>query len=197
SPANFSRRLACPPHRPRPRPAAPANFTIVHLHSVFLWPTWFAARSARKAEVPYLISPRGMLIKDLIEQKSRLVKSIWLRLIEKSNLESASAIHATSTLEAEELRRFGWLLRRIATIPNGIDEIEQFDEENISSDVKEIAAEQPLVLFLGRISWKKGLDRLLTAFALSHVGRLAIVGPDDEKLVPRLAKLARDLKIAD
>jgi glycosyltransferase involved in cell wall biosynthesis len=138
-----------------------------------------------------------MLVKDLIQKKSRLVKSIWLRLIEKSNLESASAIHATSMLEAEELRRFGWSLKRIATIPNGIDEVGPFHEENISSDVREIAEEQPLVLFLGRISWKKGLDRLLNAFALSHVGRLAIVGPDDEKLVPRLAKLARDLEIAD
>jgi glycosyltransferase involved in cell wall biosynthesis len=138
-----------------------------------------------------------MLVRDLIERKSRLAKSIWLRLVEKSNLESASAIHATSTLEAEELRHFGWRLRRIATIPNGIDEVEQFDEENISADVRQIAAEQPLVLFLGRISWKKGLDRLLTALAVSHVGRLAIVGPDDEKLVPHLANLARDLQIAD
>jgi glycosyltransferase involved in cell wall biosynthesis len=138
-----------------------------------------------------------MLVKGLIEQKSHLVKSIWLRLIEKSNLESAAAIHATSGLEAEELRRFGWRLKRIATIPNGIDEVAQFDEKNISADVKEIAAEQPLVLFLGRISWKKGLDRLLNAFALSHRGKLAIVGPDDEKLAPQLTKVARELQIAD
>jgi glycosyltransferase involved in cell wall biosynthesis len=191
------RRLYWSPSLARALRANVAGFTVVHLHSVFLWPTWFAARSAIKARVPYLISPRGMLVKDLIEKKSRLVKSIWLRLIEKSNLEGASAIHATSMLEVEELRRFGWPLARIATIPNGIDEVGPFHEENVSSDVKEIAREQPLVLFLGRISWKKGLDRLLNAFALSHVGRLAIVGPDDEKLVPHLAKLARDLQIAD
>src|SRR5262249_22959154 len=111
-------------------------------------------------------------------------------------LEGASAIHVTSTVEAEELRRFGWPLRRVATIPNGIDPGEQFDEKKISPDVKEIAHEQPLVLFLGRISWKKGLDRLLSALAFSELGKLAIVGPDDEELVPHLAKVARELKIA-
>ena len=195
--SQYFRRLYWSPALARALTTDLTSFKVVHLHSVFLWPTWAAARSAKKAKVPYLISPRGMLVKNLIEQKSRLAKTAWLRLIEKSNLESASAIHATSVLEAEEVQRFGWRLKQIATIPNGVDEVDQFDEENISEDVKEIAAEQPLILFLGRISWKKGLDRLLNAFALSHLGKLAIVGPDDEKLTPQLAKLARDLQIAD
>jgi glycosyltransferase involved in cell wall biosynthesis len=195
--SQYFRRLYWSPALRRALSTDVTNFKVVHLHSVFLWPTWAAARSAKRAKVPYLISPRGMLVKNLIEQKSRLAKTAWLRLIEKSNLEGASAIHATSVLEAEEVQRFGWRLKQIVTIPNGVDEVDQFDEENISEDVKEIVAEQPLVLFLGRISWKKGLDRLLNAFALSHLGRLAIVGPDDEKLTPQLARVARDLQIAD
>jgi glycosyltransferase involved in cell wall biosynthesis len=196
-PSEYLRRLYWSPALAAALTAEVASFTIVHLHSVFLWPTWFAARSAKKAKVPYVISPRGMLVKDLIEQKSKLAKSMWLRLIEKSNFEGASAIHVTSTLEAEELRRFGWRLKRIATIPNGIDAVEQFDEKKISPDVIEVAREQPLVLFLGRISWKKGLDRLLSAFASLHLGKLAIVGPDDENLAPQLVKAARDLQIAN
>jgi glycosyltransferase involved in cell wall biosynthesis len=172
-----------------------AEFDLVHLHSVFLWPTWAVARMARKAAIPHVISPRGMLVKDLIKRRSPLVKSAWINVIEKSNIERASAIHATSELEAHELRRFQWRLPDIAIIPNGVDEIKAFADSELSTDVREIAAEQPLVLFLGRVSWKKGLDRLLEAFALSPLGTLAIVGPDDENLVPRLSQLARRLNI--
>ena len=67
----------------------------------------------------------------------------------------------------------------------------------ISADVDAIAATQPLVLFLGRLSWKKGLDRLLHAFVHSRSGKLAVVGTDDESLAPRVEKLAADLGIAD
>ena len=196
-PSEHFRRLYWSPPLARALDADLAGFKVVHLHSVFLWPTWAAARRARNARVPYLISPRGMLVKDLIERKNRLVKSAWLKLIEKSNLEQASAVHATSELEAQELQRFGWRLPRVATIPNGIEEIVRFGEHQVSADVKEMAVGRPLVLFLGRISWKKGLDRLLNAFALTHLRKLAIVGPDDEKLVPRLVQRARELQIAD
>jgi glycosyltransferase involved in cell wall biosynthesis len=50
---------------------------------------------------------------------------------------------------------------------------------------------------LGRLSWKKGLDRLLQAFARIRSGTLAVVGPDDENFAPKLVKLAAELRIAD
>ena len=77
------------------------TFDAVHLHSVFLWPTWAAARAARKAHVPYVLAPRGMLIKDLIGRRNRLAKSTWIHLIERSNVENATAVHLTSQLEVE------------------------------------------------------------------------------------------------
>lgn len=173
-----------------------ADFDLVHLHSVFLWPTWAAARAAERAGIPYLISPRGMLVKDLIKRRNRFIKQAWISLIERRNLERATGIHVTSSLEAREIRRFGWRLPTIATIANGLDEIQSWRDSEVSNDVKEIAS-GPFVLFLGRLSWKKGLDRLLMAFATSQSGNLVIVGPDDEKLAPKLVQRARELAIAD
>lgn len=172
------------------------TFRLVHLHSVFLWPTWAAARAARNIGIPYVLSPRGMLVKDLIARRSRLAKSAWIRLIEKTNIEEAAALHLTSQLESTELAHFGWRLPRLAVIPNAVDE-PLSPSGSIAADVETITAEQPLVLFLGRLSWKKGLDRLLQAFAHTPAGSLAIVGTDDENFAPQLLKLAADLQIAD
>jgi glycosyltransferase involved in cell wall biosynthesis len=191
------RRLSWAPSLKKALRREISGFDLVHLHSVFLWPTWAAARLARRSHVPYLISPRGMLVKELIERRSNLAKTAWINLIEKSNLEGASAIHVTSELERTELMRFKWRLPRIAMVPNGVDELESTAGGELSRDVLDAILDQPLVLFLGRISWKKGLDRLLKAFALTSVGKLAIVGTDDEGLVPQMQRLAEALQISD
>src|SRR5262249_61020190 len=114
----------------------------------------------RKAGIPYVLSPRGMLIKDLIAQRSWLAKSAWIQVNERSNIEQAAAVHLTSQLEAAELQRFGWRLPQLAVIPNGVDEPPPCDGQ-VATDVEAIAAEQPLVLFLGRRSWNKDLCRQL------------------------------------
>jgi glycosyltransferase involved in cell wall biosynthesis len=174
-----------------------AEFDIVHTHSAFLRPTWIAAREAHRARVPYLLSPRGMLVRDLIQRQSRLAKTAWIKLIERSNLEQATAIHVTSDIERHEIERFGWKLPQIVKIANGVDDPQPVNEAALSEDVKELARGGPLVLFLGRISWKKGLDRLIRAFAQTTTGKLAIVGPDDENQAQVLSRLSFDLGLAD
>src|SRR6202034_1890087 len=84
-----------------------AAFDLAHLHSVFLWPTAAAARAAKRAGVPYLVAPRGMLVGELLRRRGRLRKELWIRLVERRTLERASALHVTSDLEAEEIRRLG------------------------------------------------------------------------------------------
>jgi glycosyltransferase involved in cell wall biosynthesis len=195
-PSRALRRLYWSPPLARAMHRGTHQFDVVHLHSVFLWPTWAAARFARGTGIPYVISPRGMLVKELIARRNRIIKLMWNNLIERRNIESAAAIHATSALEAEELKRFGWRLPPVEVIPNAVDQI-QPDGIDVSDKVKEISAQEPLILFLGRISWKKGLDRLLQAFARTQSGTLAIVGPDDEGLSSSLTKLAAKLGISN
>jgi glycosyltransferase involved in cell wall biosynthesis len=139
-----------------------------------------------------------MLVKTLIASRNRLIKSAWIALIERANLEQASAIHATSAIEAKEIQKFGWRLPRIAVVPNGVDAIEQAEHQDAPpADIAALAGRQPLVLFFGRLAQVKGLDRLLRAFARTRRGTLAIVGNDYEGLAAGLFEMARQLRIDD
>ena len=64
--------------------------------------------------MPYVVSPRGMLEKDLIERKSAIWKAALIGFVEKRSLEGAAAIHVTSGREADEAAAFGFSLRRVS-----------------------------------------------------------------------------------
>ena len=165
------------------------GFDLVHLHSVFLWPTWAAARAARRFGVPYVLSPRGMLVKDLVRRKNRWLKQAWIGLVERNNIARAAAIHVTSETEATELSRFALTMPHMITIPNGLSLPGAEVVTNASSDVASILRRPGLVLFLGRVHWKKGLDRLIPALTAVPDAHLAIVGNDEEGLLPGLEAL--------
>jgi glycosyltransferase involved in cell wall biosynthesis len=170
-----------------------SRFDAVHLHSVFLWPTSAAARAAERADVPYVLSPRGMLVPELIRAHGRWRKLAWMALAERRTIERAAALHATSALEAEEAARLGFPLPPVEVVPNGIDpEPWDGDLEALSPPVREIVEGPPFFLFLGRLSWKKGLDRLIPALADVPGAVLAVAGNDEEGLGPKLERLAGD-----
>ncbi len=157
------------------------QFDMIQAHSVFLWPTVLAARNARASGVPYLISPRGMLVPELVRHKSAFAKKTWIRLFEKRNFAGAAAIHFTSERERDDARRLGMAAPRAIVIPNGID------LPPLSNETR-----QPgLVLFLGRINWKKGLARLIDAVAQVESSHLVIAGSDEDGYAASLPKHER------
>ena len=68
-----------------------------------------------------MLSPRGMLVGDLIRRKSSLAKRAWISLFERRNLENAAAVHLTSEIEASELKGLGFRCARLAVVANGIE----------------------------------------------------------------------------
>ena len=83
------------------------RYDLVHTHSVFLWPTSAAASVARAASKPYVLSPRGMLVRDLIERRSGWLKRAWISAFERRNVKEAAAIHVTSASEGADLLALG------------------------------------------------------------------------------------------
>lgn len=166
------------------------EFAVVHTHAIYLWPLWAAARSAYAAGVPYVVSPRGMLEGELIERKSLLWKAALIGFFEKRTLEHAAAIHVTSRREADEARAFGFDLPQMCEIPNGVD-LDTNPAGSVSPVIDAIASGGPYALFLGRINWKKGLDRLIRALAHAPQVRLVLAGNDEEGYRQVLEPLAR------
>ena len=189
------RRLCWSPTMKRTLNDQIATFDFVHLHSIFLWPTWAAARAAERARVPYCVAPRGMLVQDLVARKSAWLKRTWLALIERHTLERAAFLHATSELEAEEAHRFGYRLPPTVVVPNGV-EIEQ-DLVTPASPIPGISAGQKRLLFLGRVNWKKGLDRLIPALKQMPNAQLLIAGNDEEGYRNKLEVLAKQEGVYD
>ncbi len=171
------------------------RFDIVHTHSVFLWPTCAAARIARRRHVPYVLAPRGMLVGDLVRRKNRWIKLLWIALIERGNLANAALIHLTSRVEAEEAARLGLPMRRSCIIPNGVDmpDIAGGFQGDLSGCAA--AGERPFLLFLGRINWKKGLDRLIRALPEIPECRLIVAGNDEEHYQAELEALALSTRV--
>jgi glycosyltransferase involved in cell wall biosynthesis len=170
-----------------------SRFDVVHLHSVFLWPTWVAARAASRANVPYVITPHGMLLREAINGRNRWIKTGWINCIEKRTLARASAVHATAGLESRELKALGTRLQEVVTLPCGVD---WPSSHRPLMQTPYTGLPPRFALFLSRINWKKGLDRLIAAWQWVPDLPLVIAGNDEEGYQPKLEALARALGVA-
>jgi glycosyltransferase involved in cell wall biosynthesis len=119
-----------------------------------------------------------MLEQALVEARRTALKRLWIAAIEKKNLEHAAAIHVTSQREAEELARFGFALPAVREVANGVD-LDPAPVAPPSPAVANIINAGPFLLFLGRLNWKKGLDRLIAALAQAPSVRVVVAGNDE------------------
>ncbi len=159
-----------------------ATTDVVHIHAVWEEIQHAAAKAARKLHKPYFFRPCGMLDPWSLGQ-SKWKKRAYMAWRLRTHLNNATAIHFTAELERDltvPLR-----LRAPALIePNGLS----LGEFNILPPVDTFRSRfpvltgKPLVLFLSRIHYKKGLDFLLPAFAAMRDKRsmLVIAGPDPD-----------------
>ncbi|HVT45418.1 MAG TPA: glycosyltransferase [Thermoanaerobaculia bacterium] len=182
----LARRIYWSPSMRRALRAEVPGLDLLHLHSVYLWPTAAAARAARGAAKPYIISPRGMLVRELIQKRSRIAKSTWIRWIESRNLAHAAAIHFTSSLERNEAEALKLELPQPFIVPNGVD----------LPAAGTAPRDDRSILFLGRINWKKRIDHLITALAGIPDAVLTVAGHDEDGAVSGLTARARALGVS-
>ncbi|MBI4397742.1 MAG: glycosyltransferase [Candidatus Omnitrophica bacterium] len=160
-----------------------AGFDVVHIHGIWWYPTYIASRLCHQKKIPYIIRPCGMLDRYSLSRHG-FKKQIYGWLIERKNLEQAGAIHFTSEEEKNRSALFG-SKATAAVIPLGVfmeDYLEALPQGEFRARHSPLLGKK-IILFLGRIHFKKGLDLLVRAFSSMHqqnpAVHLVIAGPDD------------------
>ncbi len=157
-----------------------SGFDLLHIHSLYLFHDWAAGSLALRLGKPYIVRPHGTL-DPYIFQRRRLKKALFDLWFQNRILARACAIHYTAE---EEMRLASPFVHGApgVVIPNGLDPADYARlpaRGSFRARHPEIG-DRRILLFLGRINFKKGLD-----IVAASVGRLAredihlvIAGPD-------------------
>ena len=151
----------------------------VHIHGLWEASTAMAGQAAKKLHKPYLLSAHGMLEPWALANK-KWKKWIYGELVEKAVVARASCLHALTRAEAAQYRNFG-AHGPIAVVPNAVDVPDVISAEPFLVCFPSLRGKR-LVLFLGRLHPKKGLDLLESSWAkvsgLFPNAHLVLAGPD-------------------
>ena len=160
------------------------GYNIVHIHSLYLSHGAVAGHYCRKFGVPYIIRPHGTL-DPVLYKRHRFRKTVYEALIERKNLRGAAGIHFTTDEERTLAQRYvsgthafvvplGLYLKEYSALPA---------PGTFRATYPELA-DRRIVLHLGRLNFKKGLDILVDAFhrvaQTHHDVHLVLAGPDNE-----------------
>lgn len=174
------------------------TFDVVHIHSLYRFhlpaAAWICHRFAR----PYVVKPHGSLDPFLFKYR-RWRKAPHELLFDRPAYANAAAIHyvaeeerrlAEGTKLVRGLKTVGVVVPSAVVVPEGTTAIADdasLDEHNGTSLLFSRFPElngKTIVLFLGRLNFKKGIDILVAAFAKIKAkipnAHLLFVGPDSD-----------------
>jgi glycosyltransferase involved in cell wall biosynthesis len=171
------------------------DFDLVHIQELWHYPGYIASKIARSRNVPYIVTIHGELNEWNLQQK-RLKKQIYMTAIQRGILQKSAALHAITQAESNRIRQLE-IETPVAMIPNGIhtEEFENLpDRSQFVSRYPELE-NRLIVLFLGRIQQKKGLDILAQAFGnlvrTRHDVRLVVAGPDEDNTLTEIKTILK------
>ncbi|NWJ98434.1 MAG: glycosyltransferase [Chloroflexi bacterium] len=156
---------------------------FVMLHSLYSFPVLVGYLMARLHKKPYGLWPHGVLA-PFQRRVSARKKAIFNLIIGNRILNEASVLFYSALGEREEAKPLN-LQPPTIIVPHGMDlsEYENLPERGVFRQKYINGYEGPLVLYLGRLASKKGLELLIAAMAqvLQQVpeARLVIVGAAD------------------
>ncbi|MCA9367243.1 glycosyltransferase [Candidatus Kaiserbacteria bacterium] len=160
------------------------TYDIVHINGFRnLIPLAVARASQSQASVRYVIQPHGAIP---IIVNSGTAKQMFDKVLDVKPLQTADAIIAGQPSERAQAVAFGIDNERIVEIPNGLipPAANTLPERGSFRAQYGLPSDAPMILFLGRLNRKKGVDMLIEAYAkmVNKTPALVIAGPDDGQM---------------
>jgi glycosyltransferase involved in cell wall biosynthesis len=170
---------------------------IVQIHGLWTGHSSATLDFASKFWKPAIVSAHGMLDGWALQHK-KWKKVPYSALIERRKLSRVTCLRALTRVEAENYRAFG-LSSPIAIIPNGISAPDHVSPCEFLRQYPHLEGKK-IVLFLGRLHKKKGVDLLAKAWHMVSTrlpdAHLVIAGPDDGPLGQQLRRSIRTSRSA-
>lgn len=168
---------------------------VLHLHGHRHLLNTAAHHFASSRRIPYVITPNGTL--PPIERK-RTIKFFFDFLLGNRVIDDAHTLIAVSRAEVAQFRAAGIRAQRIALIPNGLD-LAEFDPLPACGTFRKAhGISGPLVLYLGKLTPRKGVDHLIRAFAaIQRSGETLVIAGNDMGVGSGLRRLAAQLEVRD
>lgn len=164
-----------------------SNYDVYHTNGLWAYINHATCAAARRKQVPYIITPHGMLYKAAI-RRSYWKKWIMMHIHFNYDIAHANCIHATCRKEMEEIRAFGYK-GPVAIIPNPCI-IPEYAEELFNRKCTTfLGCNLPRNIgFLGRLHPIKKIENLLYGLKLVISGgtpaspkpQLIIMGKGDD-----------------
>ncbi|GHB75747.1 glycosyltransferase [Persicitalea jodogahamensis] len=176
------------------------EYDLIHIHGI--WHFGSLAPFLIKNKVPKVITIHGLLDKWAVNHH-KWKKDLVSFLYQKKILAKADLIQINNADEEENVIEYlGYRPKNLVTIPNGI-RMEEYRNLPVRGSFRQqfdIPDDKKLVLFMGRINIKKGLDLLLPAFAaylkVNNDAILLLAGPEDGYLA-ETKKFIADHQLTD
>lgn len=172
------------------------QYDVVHMHSMWNLANPQLAQICSELGKPYVLSIHGMLDDWCIAQR-KPKKMLYLKTWGQRLLTEAKAVHCTADAELEQASK--WFARskgRVVPLPLDLSEYAELTGPDLAyQSFDELDPDLPKVLFLSRVHYKKGVDRLIRASALLHKQgvnhQLVIAGTGESGYVDEMKRLAQ------
>lgn len=172
------------------------NADVVHIHNLWSFFNIIGSKCCRKMNVPFVVSTHGMLDPNSLSRKAWKKKFYGL-MFEWPRLRHAAGMIYTHPEEQRLAENQCAGLANGHVVPLAADEPPDEPREDL---VESFLSRYPtlrgrrLVMFLGRLHSKKGLDLLIPAFKKLRASHedvsLVLVGPCEPKYLESLRKMA-------